>query len=137
MGVMLAILTTVGGLALFIMKDGQAKLEAGIEEVTDHVVIAKEFTTFIRNASARLDDAQRASEDRFRRAEANLDHLQAAIVPRGEHDPHWADQRSRDTEIQRQVDDLRGRKEGSTPPKDQLMSMQRHIEDLESVRPHR
>ncbi len=89
------------------------------------------------NTAARRDDQQRANEDRFRRAEADLDHLQAAIVPRGEHDAHWADQRSRDTEIQRQVDDLRGRMEGIYSPKDKIQSMERHIEDLEAARVRR
>ncbi|RYB01885.1 hypothetical protein [Lichenibacterium ramalinae] len=82
----------------------------------------------------RRDDAQRISEGRFTRVEADVDRLQGAIVPRGEHDAHWADQRSRHTEIQRQVDDLRGRMEGIYSPKDQIQSMQRHIEDLEASR---
>ena len=137
MGVLLAVLTTVGGLALLPMGDGQAKLEAAIEKFSDHVVTEKEFATFIGNTKDRRDDAQRANEDRFRRAEADLDRLQSAIVPRGEHEQRWNSQGQRDGEIQRQVDDLRGRMEGIYSPKDQIQSMQRHIEDLEAARARR
>ena len=127
--------TIIGGFVALIygpMKEGQSRIETAIEKMGENHVTKDAFATSIMTAKDRRDDAQRVTEDRFKRIEADVDKLQSSIVPRGEHDQKWVAQSARDAELQRQLDDARNRLESIYTPKDQLSTLQRHVEELEA-----
>lgn len=127
LAVMLSFLTVIGGLVYWPVREGQSRIEAAMVKIVDTVPTNKEIDV----AARRRDDWQRYAEDRLKRGEADLDSLQMAIVPRGEHEEKWRSADQRFADAQRQVDAIKADFSGLYSPRDALTSMQRRIEDLE------
>ncbi|RYC29014.1 hypothetical protein D3273_26225 [Lichenibacterium minor] len=101
-GVVVGILVGAGGLLYTPVKERQSEMQ---EQIHDRVT-RNEFLTTLTSIGARRDDAQRTMEGRVGRVEQDVDHLTNAVVPRGELETHWADQRDRDSAFQRELDAL-------------------------------
>lgn len=101
-GVIVGILGVAGGLVYSPIKERQGEMAESIHDRVTH----NEFMTTLTAIGARRDDAQRTLESRIGRNEGDIDAMQKAVVPRGEHEAHWADQRDRDATMQREIETL-------------------------------
>ena len=100
--VVVGILGVAGTLVYTPIKERQGEINDAIHDR----ITRTEFLTTLGSIGARRDDAQRTMETRVGRIEGDVDHLNNAVVPRGEIDAHWADQRDRDGAFQRQLENL-------------------------------
>lgn len=132
-GLVVTLVGGIGGAFVLPMKDNISRLESVVTKFGDGSVSEREFASYMSNAKDRRDDAQRATEARFARVEKDVDDVQSRAVSRGEIETHWAGQTARDQELQRQVDDVRGRVEGIYSPKDELANLHRQVEALNSA----
>ena len=107
LAVMLGFVTSVGGLVYYPVKDALNKVEHSVETMAEKTVTEKELTAVLGAIKERRDDQMRSAEARFARLEGDVDRLQAGIVPRGEHEAHWAEQRERDATMQREIEAAR------------------------------
>lgn len=114
-GVLMTVLVALGGLAFYPVSQGQTALAKALDTVSERMVTEKELGAVVANAAARRDDAQRQTEARFARAEADIDGLQKSVVPRGEHEREQAEQRRVDDGLEREIADLRDRLKGYVP----------------------
>lgn len=132
----IAIIAVAGwGWALF--GSYQSRTDAAIAEqksVAQSFVPRTDLNDRFAVIAQRRDDLQRLSDARVERIERDIDSLQKALVPRGEHDERSAAQRQKDDGIQRQIDSLRKDLSDLNTPRDTIQAMQRRIDELERGR---
>lgn len=127
---MLAFITTVGGLVWYPVNLRLEKSEQILERMTDAKVSYKEFEMRLTTAAQRRDDYNRMQEAKDEKTEAKIEKIREAIVPRGEHEEKWRGNDQRFTEVQRQIDALKGDFAGLYSPRDALASIQRRVDEL-------
>jgi len=93
----------------------QDRIAIVIEKLADRSISAKEYAAGVE----RRNDQQRYVEARMMRIERDLDEIQKAIVPRGEHEGHW-----------REVDQLKSALGSTYSLRDAIQKMEREIEQL-------
>lgn len=134
LGVMLAFITTVGGLVWYPVKDRQDALQTAVLKLAENAVSRNDFEYRLRLSGERRDDFQRMAEVRDKDMEAKVEQLRDRIVPRGEHEEKWRGSDQRFADVQRQVDDVKRAFGDTFSLRDALQQMQRRIDALESVK---
>lgn len=134
-GVMLTAVTVLGALVYWPIRENQSRLievadRLGIRLETNYAS-SREVELRLNAAGQRRDDVQRATDERIRRSETDIDAIQKQLVPRGEHEQTWTGQRQRDVDLQRQIDEVRKGFGDLYSPKDALARMQQRIDELE------
>lgn len=134
-GVMLTAVTVLGALVYWPIRENQSRLievvdRLGMRMETNYAS-SREVELRLNAAGQRRDDVQRATDERIKRSETDIDAIQKQLVPRGEHEQTWTGQRQRDVDLQRQIDEVRKGFGDLYSPKDALARMQQRIDDLE------
>ena len=106
LGTTMTVLSVAGTLLYQPLRERQGETIDALKSVAEKMVTEKELGTILTATGARRDDAQRTLESRLSRSEGDIDKMQGTIVPRGEHEAHWADQRDRDATMQREIETL-------------------------------
>ena len=144
-GFMVTIIGSIGGLAFSPLSSGIADVKAAIvkfegktesymkrEDIEAQITgVRVAFDDRFKVSAERRNDLQVRSDDRMARIERDVDALQKAVVPRGEHEQTWAGQRMKDDALQRQLDQARADLNGLNTPRDTIQGMQRRIDELE------
>lgn len=134
-GVMLTAVTVLGALVYWPIRENQARLIEVVDRLSirmeTNYASSREVELRLNAAGQRRDDMQRATEERIKRSEGDIDMIQKQLVPRGEHEQTWTGQRQRDVDLQRQIDEVRKGFGDLYSPKDALARMQQRIDELE------
>ncbi|KAB7788073.1 hypothetical protein [Methylorubrum populi] len=145
LGVMLAFITTIGGLVWYPVKDKQDKVDAAIqrladttadklEKVADNAVTKSDLEYRLTVSGARRDEFQRQSEARDTKLENVVEQIRDKIVPRGEHEEKWRGNDQRFVDMQRQIDEQKRAFGDTFSLRDALQQMQKRIDALETVK---
>ena len=144
-GFMVTIIGSIGGLAFSPLSSGISDVKAAIvkfevktesymkrEDIEAQIAgVRTSFDDRFKVSAERRNDLQVRSDDRMARIERDVDALQKAVVPRGEHEQMWAAQRARDADLQRQSDQNRQGLYDLNTPRDTIQGMQKRIDELE------
>lgn len=103
LGVMLAFLTTIGGLVWWPLSKDQNRVETAIIELTKAQIGAGERFVSIRELDAR---AARTTSEMSRMRE-DIQTVEKVLVPRGEMEEKWRSTDRENSALQRQIDDLK------------------------------
>lgn len=133
-GFFMTVFAVVGGLAYAPINAGLSRTELAIDKLADVAVGQREFHTYIDNATARRDDAQRFTFDRLGRLEDTLKSTSQSIVPRAEHEEQWKAQSGTDANLQRQIDELRRSFADVYSPRDEISRLERKVDELEAFK---
>ncbi len=134
LGVMLAFITTVGGLVWYPVKDRQDALQAAVLKIADSAVSKSDLEYRLSVSGQRRDDFQRQSEYRDKELDRQVEQIRDRIVPRSEHEEKWRGSDQRFSDLQRQVDDVKRAFGETFSLRDALQIMQRRIDALEGQR---
>lgn len=146
-GFVVTLIGSIGGLAFTPLSAGISdvkatilKFEAKTENFMKREDIEAQISGLKKNVDDRLvvaadrrNDLQTRTDDRMTRIERDIDGLQKVVIPRGEHDERSAAQRVKDDGFQRQIDELRKDFSGIYTPRDNVQSMMRRLDDLETA----
>lgn len=144
-GILVAVLGSVGGMGFTWINTGQGRLEtliAKIEARSERYVPREDLDTRFTGlqgavtdrfavVAQRRDDLQKLTDERLARIERDIDAVQKQVVPRGEHEQTWATQRARDEGLQRQLDQARRDLSELNTPRDTIQGMLRRLDDLD------
>jgi len=122
-GFLLTFTTVVGTLAYWPIRDDTNELKVAVRRFEDRAVTRSELT-----------DRRAVLEDRIKRIEADIQAVEAGIVPRGEHQEKWRGIDQGISNLQRQIDDLKKQFGETFSLRDALLQMQRRIDALEAER---
>ncbi|WP_375455637.1 hypothetical protein [uncultured Methylobacterium sp.] len=136
-GILVPVLGLIGSGFFAFLSSGQGRLEAMIakQEISaERYVKREDIDARLAVLSQRRDDIQRLGDARVERIERDIDAVQKAVVPRGEHGEIWAGQRIRDEALQRQIDQVRKDVTDLNTPRDTVQGILRRLDDLDRRR---
>ena len=134
LGVMLAFITTVGGLVWYPVKDNQDRLQAVVLRIAENSVSKSDMEYRLTVSGQRRDDFQRQSEMRDRELDAKAEQIRDRIVPRSEHDEKWRSNDQRFVNVQRQMDEQKRAFDGVFSIRDGMQMMQKRLDAIEMMR---
>lgn len=131
LGVMLAFITTIGGLVWYPVKDRQDRVDTVLAKLAEVSVSKSDLEYRFLVSGQHRDELQRVNEERDRDFRTELKDLRTAIVPRGEHEEKWTSSGQRFSDIQRQVDALRSDVNTIYSPRDAISRLYTRLDALE------
>jgi DNA repair exonuclease SbcCD ATPase subunit len=117
---LMSFMTVIGGLAFWPIRSDVARLEDQYRELRLSMVSKED-----------AKDRREIAQDRMRKNEAEVERIQATIVPRGEHEEKWRTSDFRFQDLGRRVDELKKDYSELSSPKDTIKNMQSQIEELQ------
>lgn len=122
---------SVGGLAYWPIREQLTELKTIETKLADDKIGSREFYNYVTQGKERRDQEGKTFSDRLDRTNIDIKDLREQVVPRTEHTEQWMAQRTKDGDIQRQIDELRSNVSSIYSPKDALDRLVRRLDDLE------
>lgn len=132
LGVMLAFITTIGGLVWYPVKDRQDRIDGVLAKLSEVTVTKPELEYRFTISGQRRDELQRVTEERMRENREEIKNIRTSIVPRGEHEEKWTSSTQRFSDLQRQLDAVQRDISGIYSPRDALTRLYNRLDALEA-----
>jgi hypothetical protein len=113
------------------------KMANAISRLNETSTTKMDIDDRLKAYGARRDDFQKATDDRIARIVKDIDEINKAIVPRGEHDKIWRGFEQRDADLQRQLDETKRAYTDTFSLRDALQLIQKRIDAIETAPPSR
>lgn len=128
---------SVGGLAYWPIREQLSELKTIESKLGDDKIGGREFYAYTQQGKERRDQEALSLKERMDRMAQDLRDARNDIVPRSEHQEQWLAQREKDSDQQRQIDQLRAEISGIYSPKDALDRLVKRLDYMEDQLSHR